>query len=196
MPNTRIVHAADIIPPIEALEGYFRDAGVTIIQATFTHSFFVDPDEVRRETPYYPNRARVSQEHFPGRSSGEQVVWAAGDGRLVTLDHNHYPQEAWVNYTGCEILRRSAYGLRHIWGNPWNPDAFTAGWNFCYMPYWAGMLTENQHPYEPLRDAIQQASWDLYFRHNPVCQPPDFVQNPGLDLRHILGDQPLLIMAP
>ena len=62
------------------------------------------------------------------------------------------------------------------------------------MPFWAGMLTESQHPHSGLEQAIRQASWDLYFRDNPVCEPPDFVQDPGIDLDSILGGQPLRIM--
>ena len=34
------------------------------------------------------------------------------------------------------------------------------------MPFWAGMLTEEQHPHPELERAIRQASWDLYFRDN------------------------------
>ena len=70
---------------------------------------------------------------------------------------------AWERYTGRKLSRGSGYGVRHIWGEPWNPYFYTAGWNLCYMPFWAGMLTEAQHPHEKLPDAIQQASWDLYF---------------------------------
>lgn len=62
------------------------------------------------------------------------------------------------------------------------------------MPFWAGMLTEDQHPHPELQNAIRQASWDLYFSDNPVCQLPEFVENPGLDLPAILGQQPLLIL--
>ena len=83
----------------------------------------------------------------------------------------------------------------HIWGNTHNPYAFTAGWNFCYMPFWAGMLTEDQHPHPELQDAIKQASWDLYFRDRPVCQPPDFAEDPGMDLDELLNGQPLLILG-
>jgi len=56
------------------------------------------------------------------------------------------------------------------------------------------MLTEKQHPLPELEHAIRQASWDLYFANNPVCQLPDFVENPGLDLPKVLGRQPLLIL--
>ena len=86
---------------------------------------------------------------------------------------------AWEKYTGFKLARGSGYGVRHIWGEPWNPDAFTAGWNLCYMPYWAGMLTEDQHQYPPLKKAIQQASWELYFEADPVCAPLDFVEDTG-----------------
>ncbi|OGR10051.1 MAG: hypothetical protein A2341_05420 [Deltaproteobacteria bacterium RIFOXYB12_FULL_58_9] len=86
--------------------------------------------------------------------------------------------------------------MRHIWGNPWDPQAFTAGWNLTYMPYWAGMLTEEQHCHDLLQQAIRQASWNLYFAADPVCPPPDYVTNPGLDLKQILGDTPLLVLGP
>ena len=63
------------------------------------------------------------------------------------------------------------------------------------MPFWAGMLTERQHPHPELEAAVRQAAWDLYFRHDPVCAPPDFVTNPGIDLDEILCGRPLLILA-
>ena len=85
--------------------------------------------------------------------------------------------------------------MRHIWGHPWDPDAFTAGWNLCYMPFWAGMLTEDQHPHDQLRNAIQAAAWVLFFEQNSVCNPPDFVENPGLDLDDILAGQPILVLG-
>ena len=62
------------------------------------------------------------------------------------------------------------------------------------MPFWAGMLTERQHPHPKLGRAVRQAAWDLYFRHDPVCAPPDFVTDPGIDLDAVLGGQPVLIL--
>lgn len=110
------------------------------------------------------------------------------------MDDNQYTQIAWERYTGTRIARGSGYGLRHIWGHTWDPNAFTAGWNFSYMPFWAGMLTERQHSHSGLESAIRQAAWDLYFRDNPVCNPPEFVEDPGIDLESILEGQPLRIM--
>jgi hypothetical protein len=57
------------------------------------------------------------------------------------------------------------------------------------------MLTEDQHPLEALQQAIRQASWDLYFAKNPVCETPDFVEDPGLELNDILEERPLLILS-
>ena len=192
MHTVRKVTPQTVTPPIEALEHYFRAGGATIVKAAFAHSYFIAPEAVRARTPYYPERARTSHRYYPGKGEGKTAKWE--DGREVKLDLNNYAQEAWTAYTGCPILRRSGYGMRHIWGHPWNPDAFTAGWNLCYMPFWAGMLTEEQHPLPLLKDAIQQASWDLYFRDAPVCEPPDFVRDVGLHLGAILEEQPLLIM--
>lgn len=192
MPNTQIVSEFGV-SAIQSLEGYFLAGGSSLIRAAFAHTYFVDPDKVRDKTPYYPARARVSREHYPGLGKGQSAIWRVDD-RPVVLDDNQYAQSAWERYTGTSIARGSGYGLRHIWGHPWNPDAFTAGWNFCYMPFWAGMLTERQHRHTELEQAIRQASWDLYFRDNPVCEPPDFVQDPGLDLVSILDGQSLRIM--
>lgn len=194
MVDWRVHTRDDLVSPIQSLECYFRDGGTSIIRAAFAHSYFVHPDRVRERTPYYPDRARKSQEHYPGLGKGKSTTWP-GDGRQVRLDENQRAQMAWEKYTGSNLVRRSAYGVRHIWGEPWNPDAFTAGWNLCYMPYWAGMLTEEQHQHHQLKKAIQQASWELYFGADPVCAPLDFVEDPGLDLEAIMEGQPLRVLV-
>lgn len=63
------------------------------------------------------------------------------------------------------------------------------------MPYWAGMLTEEQHQHPKLKKAIRQASWELYFRANPVCEPPDFVEDPGLNIEAVMEGQPLRVLV-
>ena len=117
------------------------------------------------------------------------------NGRTVRLDGNAKAQQAWSRYTGCPIQRRSGYRVCHVWGHPWDSDAFTAGWNFCYMPYWAGMLTEDRHPHPELPTAVRQAAWDLHFRDDPVCVPPDFFSDPGMNLDAILEGLPVLVLA-
>ena len=191
-PTLRVTDGVSV-SAIESLENYFREGGASIVQAAFAHTFFVHPDRVREKTPYYPDRARFSRRYYPGLEKGNYAKWP-GDGREVRLDDNQYAQSAWERYTGHRIARGSGYGLRHIWGNPWDPDAFTAGWNLCYMPFWAGMLTERHHPLPELEKAIRQASWDLYFLDNPVCKPPEFVENPGVDLTSVLAGQSILVL--
>ena len=186
------VYDGELVAPVNSLEHYFQNGGATVIQAAFDHSYFVHPDRVRRETPLYPDRARFSREHYPKRGKGDRAMWR---GREVTLDDNSAAQRAWAKYSGRPIKRASGYGVRHVWGHPWDPEAFTAGWNLCYMPFWAGMLTEKQHPHPELEAAIRQAAWDLYFLDEPVCEPPDFVSNPGIDLDAILRGQPILLLA-
>ena len=188
--NTRI-HNGELVAAVESLESYFRNGGTTVLRAAFEHSYFVPPDRVRQKTPYYPDRARYSREHYPKLDKGDRATWQE---REVKLDDNSAAQRAWARYAGRPIERASGYGVRHIWGHPWDPDAFTAGWNLCYMPFWAGMLTERQHPHPELEEAVRQAAWNLYFRDNPVCAPPKFVANPGIDLDTLLGDQPILLL--
>ena len=116
-------------------------------------------------------------------------------GREVKLGDNAKAQQAWARYTGRRIERGSGYGVRHVWGHPWDPDAFTAGWNLCYMPFWAGVLTERQHPHPELEKAVRQAAWDLYFGDDPVCDSPEFVTDPGVDLDAMLDGQPIRLLA-
>ena len=179
--------------PIETLERHLRDGGMTLVRAVFENTFFVAPDRVRERSPYFPGFARKSREHYPGLDNGAAAQW---QGLPVKLDFNARAQLAWAKYSGRTIERSTGYGVRHIWGHPWNPAAFTAGWNLAYMPFWAGMLTEDQHPHPLVQAAIKQAGWELFFRDDPVCEPPDFVTDPGLDLTELLGEQPLLIAAP
>ena len=187
------IHSGELTSSIKSLEDYFCKGRVSIIEAAFAHSYFVHPDAVREKTPYFPDRARYSREHYGRLAKGATTTWS-GDGREVRLDDNQRAQMAWERYTGHPLERGKVYSVRHIWGNPWDPDFFTAGWNRCYMPFWAGMLTEKQHPHPKLEKAILQASWDLYFKNNPVCQPPNLVENPGLDLTSLLAGQPILIL--
>ena len=186
------IHDGGICSPVEALERYLDKGGTTIVQAAFEHSYFVHPDEVRQNTPLYPDRARLSREYYPKCDRGDRGTWK---GREVRLSDNSVAQRAWARYSGRSIERGSGYGVRHVWGHPWDPDAFTAGWNLCYMPFWAGMLTEQQHPHPELEAAIRQAAWDVFFRHDPVCAPPDFVTNPGIDLEALLRGQSILVLS-
>lgn len=179
--------------PINALERLLRQGGTTIVRAAFKYSFFAHPDAVRRKTPWYPERARTSRKHYPGRDRGDTALWRA---RSVTLGDNSYAQHAWTKYTGHPIERGSGFSVRHIWGNPWDPEAFTAGWNLCYMPFWAGMLTEKQHQHPELKAAVRQAAWNLYFGADPVCEPPEYVNAPDVDLGRLLGTQPIRVLQP
>ena len=96
------LHDGELTHPIAVLESYFQAAGVTIIQAAFTHSYFIHPDSVREKTPYFPERARFSRQHYPGVSKGQEAVWP-GDGREFLLDDNQYAQLAWERYTGHRL---------------------------------------------------------------------------------------------
>ena len=160
------LHQGGLSHPVSALEEYFRSAGVTVVQAAFAHSYFIHSASVKAKTPYFSDRARFSRQNYPGATKGQKAVWA-GDGREVVIDDNQHAQMAWERYTGRGLARGTGYSVRHIWGHPWDPDAFTAAWNLCYMPFWAGMLTEGQHPHEELELAVRQASWDPLLQNRP-----------------------------
>jgi hypothetical protein len=178
--------------PIRILQDLLEAAGTSFIRATFDYSFFIDPEAVRAKCPYYPDRARLSREHYPGLQRG---AYAECHGRRVRLGDNSRAQMAWSGYTKRSIARSSGYSVRHIWGRPWDPDAFTAGWNLCYMPFWLGMLTEEQLPHERIQKAIQQVSFNLYFRLGHIGPVPSYVSDPGLDLDQLLSGQKIQILG-
>lgn len=179
--------------PIVVLADLLARAGLSLVEATLRYSFFIDPEAVRARCPYFPDRARMSRQHYPSGDRGDRALWS---GKEVILGDNGRAQMAWARYTGRPIERGSGYGVRHIWGNPWDPQAFTAGWNLCYMPYWLGMLTEDQHPHPDVARVIQQVSFDLYFRERPVCERPEYVSDPGVDLAALLAANPVRLLGP
>jgi hypothetical protein len=179
--------------PIAVLEELLARAGLSLAEATLRYSFFIDPEAVRTRCPYFPERVRMSRQHYPSGDRGDRALWS---GREVILGDNKQAQTAWARYTGRPIERGSGYGVRHIWGNPWDPNAFTAGWNLCYMPYWLGMLTEDQHPHPDVARVIQQVSFDLYFRETPVCTQPESVSDAGMDLTTLLAAYPVRVLRP
>lgn len=188
-----VSYTAKLPQPISILEGFITASGTTLIKAAFATSFFISPERVRLRTPYYPDFARLSKAHYPGKVRGNMAEW---NGRPVKVGDNARAQLAWEKYAGRPIERGSGYGVRHIWGYPWDPDSFTAGWNLCYMPFWVGMLTEDQHPHLELQQAIQQASYELFFKSKPVCKPPPFIKDLGINLSALLGDQPINLLGP
>lgn len=185
------MHEGSLPDPVATLERYFAQGGVSLVRAVFENTFFAEPNAVRARPVRFPRYVRGSREHYPGLERGKPATWK---GEEVRLASNQRAQMAWESYAQPR-LTGSGYSISHIWGHPWDPMAFTAGWNLAYMPNWARMLTEDQHPHEVIRTAMRQASWDLYFRERPVCPAPDFVSDPGVDLCELLAGQPLLVLA-
>jgi hypothetical protein len=186
-------HDGELPDPVVTLERNFARGGVSLVHAVFENTFFVAPEAVRARTPYFPQFARTSREHYPGGGRGSEAIWQA-TGATVTLADNRRAQAAWARYTR-PLSRGTGFGVRHIWGFPWDPQAYTAGWNLAYMPFWAGMLTEAQHPHPVVQQAVRQASWNLFFAENRVCAPPAFVSDPGVDLAELLEGRPLLVLV-
>lgn len=46
-----VFHVDSLQNPISVLEELFRGSGLSLIQAAFRHSFFLDPERVRINTP-------------------------------------------------------------------------------------------------------------------------------------------------
>ena len=194
MKSNFLIHSKDLVPAIESLESYFKYGGTSIIQAAFQHTYFVHPEAVSIRTPYFPERARYSREYYPGIARAKPLPGSPGTGREIILDDNSRAQIAWERYTGSRLARRSGYGVRHIWGNAHSPDAFTAGWNLCYMPFWAGMLTEDQHPHPSSEPQFGKHHGTFTFPVTRYARPPDFVSNQEIDLADLLDGNPLKVL--
>lgn len=91
MPVNFRICTEDLVPAIRSLEDYFREGGTTIVQAAFKHTYFIDPEAVRKKTPYYENRARRSREHYPGIDKGKETKWKAGDGSPLLIRFREAP---------------------------------------------------------------------------------------------------------
>jgi hypothetical protein len=171
----------------DAIQQLVRQFGseAKLIRAAVNATYFVHPDKVTAAS-HYPLHARHSRAKYPNKTKGETVEV---NGVTITLDFNHKAQATWKSVTGV-FKRKSGYGVRHIWGNASDPDAYTATWNICYMPFWAGMMTEDQHPLQTLATVIQQISFNAYFRKGPLSKRgrPKFVVDPGLDLERELPE--------
>ena len=172
MPETQIITEFSI-SAIESLENYFRNAGSSLIRAAFAHTYFVHPDKVRERTPFFHDRARFSREHYPGLPKGSFSTWS-GDGRSVRLDDNQYAQSAWEQYTGTRIARGSGYGLRHIWGHPWD---------LMHLPQAGTSAICPSGPACLLRDSTAIPIWNQQFaKHRGTCTSvtPPFAIRPIL----------------
>ena len=120
------IHNGDLVSQVRSLEDYFREGGVSIIQAAFAHSYFVHPDAVRAKTPYFPERARCSREHYPGLEKGRQAIWP-GDGREVWLDDNQHAQMAWDKVYRARSCARHRLFCASYLGEPMEPRSLHGG---------------------------------------------------------------------
>jgi hypothetical protein len=104
----RSTYVSALPEPIRVLESFLGQAGTSVLQAAFRYSFFIEPDRVRERTPYFPDRARMSREHYAKGDRGDVRRWNGTD---VRLGDNARAQLAWAKYTGRPIARRSGYGV-------------------------------------------------------------------------------------
>jgi len=97
--------------PIRVLGEILERTETSVVRAAFEYSFFANPALVRKRTPYYPEFARFSHTHYPGKVKGDYAFW---QGRGVRLDDNMRARRAWQAYSGRPMATGQAYGLRHI----------------------------------------------------------------------------------
>ena len=191
LPETRL-HDGGLVSPVESLERYFRD-----------RRYDNPPGGVRAFLLRPPGQGPAEYAAVPG--PGETQPGALPQARQGCSRHlagaGSQARRQLEGPTGLGALYRTPdrarFRLRRSprLGTPLGSGrVHRPGWNLCYMPFWAGMLTERQHPHPELEMAVRQAAWDLYFRADPVCDPPDFVTDPGIDLDALLDGQPILLL--
>ena len=146
------------------------------------------------QTPLFPERARRSREHYPRIDKGQTTTWEGRRRTEIILDDNSRAQMAWERYTGEQTGPAVGYGVDISGETPTTPMRSPLAGNLCYMPFWAGMLTEDQHPLPELQTAIRQLRGISIFLSPQCARAPTSWSDPGIDLPALLDGTPLMVL--
>lgn len=152
-------------------------------------TLFIHPEEVRQTPVVFPTFVRTSEEHHKGKQKGDSSVFGT---LKVSVTDNTKARLAFGRYTGHTMggKRRtvpSGWNVAHIWGLVYDPNCFTAGWNFCLMPDFLRNFAEEQSGFPEISQLLQQVSYDLYIAPGGIVPKHlnEKLKNPGIDLKQI-----------
>ena len=182
MVNKRM-HTGDIVSPDSVFGELFPERWGTILQAAFEHSFFLDPDKVRVKTPYFSDRARYSREHYPACKEEISLLGMAMVGAFAWMTIRlHNGLGGHTRNARCE--RGSGYvTFGDILGIPVHSRPVES---LLYAILGGPADRKSSIPIRHWRRLCVRLRGISTFERIPYVIPPDFVENPGMDLTWFL----------
>jgi hypothetical protein len=152
---------------INALGDVLSRAGyATIAQGVAAHTVFLHPATVA-QTGGHPLFRTVRD---PGRRG---TFGQLPNGQNVMFDDNTTPTLAFL--WSAQRVKGPDVQYNHLWGDPRNPDTYTALWNLCATPAFLAKTTDGSNHPEVL-SLLRFRSHDLYGFEpggEEVPKPPD-----------------------
>lgn len=129
-----------------------RAGYASVVSAVATHTLFLHPDTVAQA---------AGQAIFPVvRDPTRRGVFDESDGgRRIMYDDNITPTRCFL--WAARRRRGPDVQYNHVWGDPKNPETYTALWNLCVTPAFLAKTTDGSNHPEVL-DALRYRVVDLY----------------------------------
>lgn len=154
--------AIPILDGARALAGALERAGYrTVLHAVAAHSIFLDPATVAQSE----GKAlfRIVRDMTRRGKFGE-----LDDGTPVLFDDNRGPTLAFL--WAAQRAKGPDVQFNHVWGEPKNPDTYTALWNLCATPAFLAKTTDGaNHP--DVVNLLRHRAYELY-GHLPAGEAP------------------------
>jgi len=181
---------------VSALAATLERAGFdTVLHGVAAHTVFLHPDTVDQSK----GRALFRLARDPTRRG---TIYTLPDGRSVMYDDNTGPTLAFL--WAAQRAKGRDVQFNHVWGDPRNPDTYTALWNLCATPAFLAKTTDGSNHPEVVR-LLRYRAFDLFgrvpaseerpsrpsgYESLPWLPAPDPVDDLEAVLRRRLGDAP------
>ena len=147
-----------ILDGVSALAAVLERADYeTVLHAVAAHTVFLHPDTVDQSK----GRALFRLARDPTRRGETGTL---PDGRSVMYDDNTGPTLAFL--WAAQRTKGRDVQFNHVWGDPRNPDTYTALWNLCATPAFLAKTTDGSNHPEVVR-LLRFRAFDL-FGHVPA----------------------------
>ena len=152
---TRRSGSAAILDGVSALAAVLKRADYeTVLHAVAAHTVFLHPDTVDQSK----GSALFRLVRDPTRRGKFDTL---PDGRSVMYDDNTGPTLAFL--WAAQRAKGRDVQYNHVWGDPRNPDTYTALWNLCATPAFLAKTTDGSNHPEVVR-LLRYRAFDLFGR--------------------------------
>ncbi|MGH9292736.1 MAG: DUF7662 domain-containing protein [Acidimicrobiales bacterium] len=145
--------SSPILDGVSALAAALERAGYeTVLHAVAAHTVFLHPDTVDQTK----GRALFRLVREPTRRG---KIGQLPDGRSVMYDDNNGPTLAFL--WAAQRVKGRDVQFNHVWGDPRNPETYTALWNLCATPAFLAKTTDgSNHP--EVVSLLRYRTFDLF----------------------------------